>query len=195
MKYTKPFWDSFKEKEIISTRDIKKFLTEKKAPKTYTSTFIKILLKNKKIFKLRHGYYSTKNRTDFLEKTTLPSYHGLQEALSIHKLWTQQTATILITPRKIRTGERGSEGNKIIIRRISRKMFFGYETIKYLDEWITVSDKEKTLIDFVHYNEPLDEETKKELIKSINKEKLKDYLEKTNKIFRKKFSKRFALYD
>ena len=179
MKYQKEFEEKFKNKNF-TTRDITLFLTSKKAPKTYTSLFLNNNLKNKKIFRIKKGNYSFSQNIENIEKSFMPSYHGLQDALTIHGLWQQQTNPIIITPRKIRTGERKIFETKVIIRKINRKMFFGYEEKKYFDKWITVSDIEKTLIDLAYYNEPINKETLTNIKKKINKTKLEKYLKKCN---------------
>jgi len=191
MKYIKEFREKFSNKDVFSTRDVKLFLKGRKANPTYYSLFLNNLLTKGELHRLMIGKYSFRKEIDFLEKTINPSYHGLQDALSLYQLWQQQTIPILITPRKVRTGERMIGGSKTIVRRITRKMFFGFESKKFLDSWITISDLEKTLIDFVYYNEPLNKETLKELLKKINKEKLREYLKKTNKTTAKKVESLF----
>ena len=185
----KEFKENFQNKELFTTRDVKLFLKNKKANKNYTSLFLNNLIKRQELQRINHGVYSFKKEIDFLEKAFYPSYHALQDALSLHKIWQQQTIPILITPRKIRTGERTINNSKILLRHINRKMFFGYDSIKQFDTWINVSNIEKTLIDFVYYNEPLDKESLKELIKQTNKEKLEEYLKKTNKTTKEKIKK------
>ena len=121
-----------------------------------------------------------------VEKIFSPSYHGLQDALSIYGLWQQQTIPVLITPRKVRSGERMVLDSKILVRRINRKMFFGFEEKKYFDSWITISDMEKTLIDFVYYGEPLDKQTLRKMKKKINMKTMNSYLRLVNKKTREK---------
>jgi predicted transcriptional regulator of viral defense system len=185
MKYQKQFVEEFRGK-IFSTRDVKLFLKDKNANPNYVSLFLSNNVKNKKIFCLKKGIYSFDNNLDNVEKAFFPSYHGLQDALSIHELWGQQTIPILITPKKIRTGERKVLNSKIIIRKISRKMFFGFIEKKYFGSWITVSDVEKTLIDLVYYNEPIDIKIIKKIKAQINMLKLNDYLKQTSKLVQKK---------
>lgn len=68
-------------------------------------------------------------------------------------------------------------------------MFFGFEQVKYYDDWISVSDPEKTLIDFIYFKEPLDKTTLKEIKKKIDKKKLKEYLKKVSKKVKEKIKK------
>ncbi len=191
MKYIKEFLDSFSSRELFSTRDVKLFLKSKGASGEYVSLFLNKLVSSGKIIRLTKGIYSFSKNIDFVEKAIFPSYHALQDALSLHKIWGQQTIPIIITPRKIRSGERVIAEGKIIVRRINRKMFFGYETIPQLNSWITVSDLEKTLIDFAYYDEPLTKETLFEMKKRIDKKKMANYLKQLTKRLRVKIKKRF----
>jgi predicted transcriptional regulator of viral defense system len=186
MKYVKEFIEVFSKKDFFSTKDVKLFLLNKGANKSYFSVFLSNLIKQKKIFRISHGFYSFKERIDSIEKNFFPSYHGLQDALTIHELWGQQTNTILITPKKIRSGERIVNGNKVFIKKINRKMFFGFESIKIIDSWVMVSDIEKTLIDFVYYNENIDKKTLENLKRKIDLKKLKKYLKNIDKRYSKK---------
>ena len=59
---------------------------------------------------------------------------------------------------------------------MSRELFFGYTYVKYFDFYIPVSDLEKTLIDFVYYNEKIPPELFNELRANANKKILKIYI-------------------
>jgi len=191
MKYIKEFLDSFSLRELFSTRDVMLFLKSKGASKEYVSLFLNKLVLSKRIIRLTKGTYSFSKNIDFVEKAIFPSYHALQDALSLHKIWGQQTIPIIVTPRKVRTGERLIGGGKVVVRRINRKMFFGYETLPQLNSWITMSDLEKTLVDFAYYDEPLTKETLLEMKKRIDKKKMASYLKQVTKRLRIKIKKRF----
>ena len=192
MKYTKEFVDLFAKRELFSFRDVKMFLSQKGASEAYQRIFLNNFIKRGDVLQISKGKYSFFKQIDFVEKTILPSYHGLQDALSLHKIWGQQTIPILITPLKIRTGERKIAGGRVIVRRIKREMYFGYETIVQGDFWVTVSDIEKTLLDFAYFNEPIDAQTLKVLKKKVNKGKLLQYLFLAGPIVTKKFHNRFG---
>jgi hypothetical protein len=78
----------------------------------------------------------------------------------------------------VRIGKRQILGAPVFIRRIDRRMFFGYGAVKYYDYWIQVSDVEKTLIDFVYFNEPLQPPVLQEMKERMDPEKLEGYLER-----------------
>lgn len=188
MKYLKKFKDHFKKVPIFSTRDARLFLSRLGASKEYCYLLLINLEKNGKIKRLKKGKYSFHDDPTLASFAISPSYHGLQDALSLLDLWDQETNTVLITPRMLRNGMRKGFGGKILIRRINRKMFFGFESIRYFEYWIQVSDAEKTLIDFIYFKEPLQKEVLEKIKKKIDKKKLKEYLKKCPNWVRKKIA-------
>jgi hypothetical protein len=76
----------------------------------------------------------------------------------------------------VRSGIRTFLGRNYLIRWIERSMFFGYSLVEYGDFFIPVADAEKILIDMVYYHEFLPEEIKNEIVSSVNKEKLQEYI-------------------
>ncbi|MCW1298870.1 MAG: type IV toxin-antitoxin system AbiEi family antitoxin [Candidatus Parvarchaeum sp.] len=137
-----------------------------------------------KIRRLKRGYYSFNSNLDAIGFIFEPFYYGLQEALSLHGLWEQQTNPVIITTRKVRTGVRSILGRNVVVRRIQRKMFFGYEAKRIGSSFIPVSDVEKTLIDFVYFKVKITKEVLEKMEKRLDKEKLQRYLEKLDKNLR-----------
>jgi predicted transcriptional regulator of viral defense system len=191
MKYAKELRQHFSKKPVFSVRDINNFFSKKKISSNYANVLLNHLLKREEIFRIARGTYSFCTNPNVVAFAIQPSYFGLQDALSLHSFWNQGTIPILITPRKIRPGLRKVVGTNVLVKRISRKMFFGIEMIKYSDFWIPVSNPEKTLIDFFYFNEPLDRQTLKKILKKINKKKFSEYLKKTPEKTRKKIKKLF----
>ncbi|MEM3556070.1 MAG: hypothetical protein QXF56_05105 [Candidatus Micrarchaeia archaeon] len=185
MKYMKSFIEHFSSFPVFTAVDAKIFLTAQGASKGYVYLAITNLLKSGRLRKLKRGVYTFKDDPMLAEFAFSPSYHGLQDALSLHNLWEQEANTIIITPRKVRVGMRQMLGGNVLVRRISRKMFFGFESMRYHDVWINVSDVEKTLIDFVYFNEPLDEQTIGEIKERVDEEKMGEYLRRCPERVRK----------
>ena len=102
-----------------------------------------------------------------------PSYIGLENALSLHGLWEQETNVILITPRRLRFGVREVLGANVVIHHISKEHFFGYEYMDYYDLKIPVSDTEKTFIDWIYYYDEIDKDLLELFDKKINRKYLK----------------------
>ena len=77
---------------------------------------------------------------------------------------------------------------------MSRELFFGYTYVKYFDFYIPVSDLEKTLIDFVYYNEKIPPELFNELKANANKKIIKTYISRiTDNRIRNKILKSMEL--
>ncbi|MBI4210368.1 MAG: hypothetical protein HY544_02570 [Candidatus Diapherotrites archaeon] len=192
MKYNiKEFRERFAGRGHFTVQDAKKFLKEKGAGEGYSKLLLHNLARRGEIFRITKGAYTFTKGTSALSSVFSPSYHGLQEALTIHRIWGQGTNQVIITPRKVRSGEREIIGRKVIVRRIGRKMFFGHEIVNYGGEWLSVSDPEKTLLDFLYFREPLDRETQKKLLKMTDAKTLRKYLKLAPKTTRQMALKAF----
>ncbi|MFH1664068.1 MAG: hypothetical protein ABH986_04655 [archaeon] len=189
MKYINSVRESFRNKPVFSIKDLRVFLAKKRISKDYSNTLIHNMTEKKEISRITKGFYSFKKDLMVSGFAFTPFYYGLQESLSIRNLWEQETNPVIVTPKKVRPGTRKILDSNVLIRRINRKMFFGFELIKHFDLWIPVSDTEKTLIDFAYFNEALPEEALKEIKKQLNKKKLEEYLKKCPETTRKKTRK------
>ena len=181
MKYLKEFRECFKNLPSFTVRDALLFLVKKGSTKEYAYLFLHNLLEKNELKRITKGVYTFKEETQVVGLAFQPYYYGLQDALSLQDAWEQETNPLVITPRKVRTGVRNFLGNNYVVRRIDRKMFFGFHAMKYGDFWINVSDLEKTLIDFAYFREPLAKEAIEEIKPKLDKIKLSEYLEKSPK--------------
>ncbi len=184
VKYREEFIEYFKDRNYFSIKDAELFLMQKGATKEYARLMLYAMERKGKIRRLKRGYYSFNSNLDAIGFIFEPFYYGLQEALSLHGLWEQQTNPVIITTRKVRTGVRSILGRNVVVRRIQRKMFFGYEAKRIGSSFIPVSDVEKTLIDFVYFKVKIKKEVLEKMEKRLDKEKLQRYLEKLDKNLR-----------
>ena len=184
IKYIDKIREFFKESPVVSINSLKKFINKKN--KDYIYLVINNLLKKREIKKITRGFYTIHEDPSLTVFCFKPAYLGLQDALSFHNLWEQETNPIIITVKKVRQGVRKVFENNIVIRRISSKYFFGFEYVKYGDFYFPYSDIEKTFIDLAYFRQNIDKEVLKNFKKRINKKKLKGYLKKYPKRFRKK---------
>jgi len=194
IKYAE-FKDKLKAATIFSFATV-----ESKLGRAYAKTFIHGLKKKGEITNLRKGWYSFKSSPYLLTVALGKAYVGLGTAAFLHGAWNQIPNVTILSPsasRRTRGGLRVIGGAKVAVRRISNKMYFGYER-KFFDdiqEWIRVSDAEKTLIDLIYYDYPLADEIIPELEKIVDKKGLKKYLNlmKTRKVRgSKRISERIA---
>ena len=182
-KYLSSVNSLFKKSSVVSFNSIERIVKNKK---NYTKQLIRNLIKQGKIKKLAKGYYTSHNEISLIVFCFKPAYLGLQDALSYHNLWEQETIPVIITSKKARQGIRNILGVNVLIRRINRKYLFGFEYYKDGDFYFPYSDIEKTFIDMIYFRQPLDKEVVLEFKKKMDKKKLKLYLKKYPKKFIKK---------
>ena len=180
IKYIQDIRKFFRESPVIDINSLKKFISKK--DKKYIYLLISNLLKKKEISRITKGYYTIYDDASLIVFCFKPSYLGLQNALSFHNLWEQETNPVVITTNNIRSGLRKVFGRNTLLKRIPGKYMFGYEYYKYpledRDIYIPYSDIEKTFIDMVYFRQPLDEEVINNFKEKIDKKKLLNYLKK-----------------
>ncbi len=185
MKHVKLIREHFVKVPVFSTRDVK-LLLGKKASAKYLDLLLHNLVKSGELNRISKGFYTFESDAQLVGFAFQPFYYGLQDALSLHNLWEQETNPIVITPRRVDPGTREFLGNNYLLRRINRDMFFGFEMVRYFNFWIPVSTPEKTLIDLVYFKEQISKEVLKELKKHIDEKKMAEFLKRTPKHTRKK---------
>ena len=156
--------------------------------RNYAYVVVNHLIKRGEMRKITKGYYTVYDEPSLLVYCLRPAYLGLQDAMSFHDLWEQETSPIVITARKVRTGVREVLGQNVWVRRISPKYLFGYDYIRSGEFLLPVSDIEKTLIDMVYFGE-IRRETADMFIEKVDREKLKRYLKRYGSNFRERFSR------
>ncbi len=182
IKYIRDIREFFKKSPVVSMNSLKKFINKKN--KKYIYLLVNNFLKKGEIKRITKGFYTIHEDPSLIVFCLKPSYLGLQDALSIHNLWEQETNPVVITAKNIRQGTRKVFGNNAVIKRISVKYLFGFDYIKQGDFYFPVSDIEKTFIDMIYFKQNLDKDTIKEIKKRINRKKLNEYLKKYPKKFR-----------
>lgn len=189
-KYLKDVERLVKKSLVVNFASIQRIVRCKKNVKQYTKQLIRNLVRREKIRRLTKGYYTSHDDPSLLVFCVKPSYLGLQDAMSFHNLWEQETIPIIITPKKVRPGIRNVLGMNVLIKRINKKYFFGMNYYKQGDFYLPYSDIEKTFIDMVYFRENFSDEAIKNIIKRINNKKLKSYL----KIYPEKIKRKVLEY-
>jgi predicted transcriptional regulator of viral defense system len=185
IKYLNKIREFLKSTPIFRAKDIELIVKNK----NYSNLILHKLVKKNEIKRVTKGWYSFYEDPIVSVFCFRPAYIGLQDALSIHNLWEQETNVVIVTARKVRVGLRKIMGSNVVIHKINQKFFFGIESLKYGDFFVPVSDVEKTLIDLIYFNEIPGEDVWKEIKKEIDKEKLRSYLKYYSPKFRKKVEK------
>ena len=106
MKYLSLFRNNFEKRSTFTISEVKKVLGQKKISAGYVNTLLNHLSKKGEIKRITKGVYTFKNEIEVVGFAFPPFYYGLQEALSLRKMWDQETNPVVITSRKIRTGIR-----------------------------------------------------------------------------------------
>ncbi len=176
----------FNKSPVVDFNSIRMMINKKKNIKQYTKQLIRNMILRGKVKRLAKGCYTKYDNINLSVYCFKPSYLGLQDALSIHNLWEQETIPIIITIRKVRQGIRKILGLNVMIRRISGKYFFGFDYLKDGDFYFPYSDIEKTFIDMIYYKQYISKEILREFKKKLDKNKLKAYLKNYPKIIRKR---------
>jgi len=166
----------FKKSPIISFSSIERIVGNQKSE--YAKHLIRNLIRKGRIKKITKGYYTVYDEVSLAVFCFKPAYLGLQDALSFHNIWEQETIPVIITTKKVRQGIRKIFGVNVLLRRIGKKYFFGFDYYKEGDFYFPYSDIEKTLIDMVYFRQKLSKELLDNFSKMINKKKLKMYAKK-----------------
>ena len=174
----------FNKSPVVEFNSIDRLVNDKKQVKQYTKQLIRNLLLKGIIKNLTKGYYTKSDDTSLAVFCFKPSYLGLQDALSFHNLWEQETIPIIITSRKVRQVIREISKNNVLIRRMDEKYFFGIEYYQHGEFYLPYSDIEKTFIDMVYFKEKISEEVLSEILQKIDRRKLNSYLMHYPKKFR-----------
>ena len=185
-KYLGEIEDLFKKSPVVSYKSIERLIKNKKNVKQYSKQLVRNLLLKGKIKKLAKGCYTSFDDASLAVFCFKPAYLGLQDALSAHNLWEQETIPIIITARKARNGIRKIMGANVLIRRIDKKYFFGFDYADSGNYHLPYSDIEKTFVDMVYFKERLSDETIKEIKKRLSKSRLNSYLKAYPKKIRNK---------
>ncbi|MBI2630404.1 hypothetical protein HYW76_04860 [Candidatus Pacearchaeota archaeon] len=196
-KYIEYISQLFEKSAVVDFASLNRITSHEKKIKQYAKQIVNRLIKQEKIFKIGKGLYSSISESSLAVFGFTPAYLGLQDALSFHNLWEQETNSVIITSKNVRKGIRKIVGVNIIVRRINKKYMFGFEYYKYSlenrDIYLPYSDIEKTFIDMIYFKQPLDEETIINFREKIKRNKLNEYLKKYPKKFRNRVISKLAL--
>ena len=181
-KYLLEIEKLFEKSAVVDFKSIKRIIKNKKNVKQYSKKIIRNLILKNKIKRLTKGYYTLYEDITLIVFCFQPAYLGLQNALSYHNLWEQETNPVVLTTKKTRRGIRKVMESNVLIRNIDKKYFFGFDYYKDGDFYIPYSDIEKTFIDMIYYKLYMDAEFKKR----IDKKKLIEYLKSYPKNIQKR---------
>ncbi len=146
--------------------------------RNYTKQLIRNLIKKGKIRKVAKGCYTKYEEPSLAVFCFKPAYLGMEDALSFHNLWEQETIPVVVTAAKARPGLRQIFGINVLIRRVDKKYLFGFDYYPCQEFYLPYSDVEKTLIDLVYFKQKPGKEIIRRIRKKLNLKKLDFYLGK-----------------
>jgi len=177
-KYLRKIEGLFRRSPIVDAKSISRLIGSKKQIKQYDKQLIRNLILKGKIKKLTKGHYTLHDDPSLIVLCFSPAYLGLQDALSFHGLWEQETVPVIVTAKRARQGIRKVLEVNVLIRRINRRYILGIEYRRHGDFYLPVSDVEKTFIDMIYFRERMDKDLLENFRKRINIKKLEEYLQK-----------------
>ncbi len=194
MKYARYIKEHFSKPDfpVFRISDIKIQFQNAHISEGYIYLMLHNLVKRGEAIRITRSIYTLHKDSVVVGFAFAPFYYGLENALSIRGISNQGTNFIVVTPRNVRTGIRTFKGRNYRVQRIQKQHMFGYETIKYGEFWIQVSDVEKSLIDILYFQKGIRDELLNEIIPKINRNKLKNYLKRYGKSFSKRV---MAIYE
>ncbi len=161
---------------VINSASLKRLIQSKKPGTQYQKQLIHNLVRKGVLRKLAQGCYTIHAEASLAVHCFTPAYLGLEDALSHHGMWEQETIPIIITARKVRQGMRKFEGTNYMVRRIDKKYYFGIDYYQIGEFYLPYSDKEKTFLDVLYFKLKFTDEELQEMVKGLDKKNLKEYL-------------------
>ncbi len=188
MKYISYVREHFKDPgfPVVRLYEIRTVLKLKGISDGYLKRMINYLLGKGELKRITSGIYTLHDDIMVAGFAFQPFYYGLESALTIRKLWEQGTNPVVMTTRKVRQGMRTFDNSNYLVKHVRRRLFFGYELVRYYDFWIPVSDIEKTLIDLVYFGRHVRADVIAQLKRDADRTRLRKYLEAYNQSIRDK---------
>lgn len=183
--YLNKLREFFSNTPVFTSRDVRTAV----GAGSYGRLMLHNLVKKGEIQRLVRGYYTKLDDPIVSVFCFRPAYLGLHTALSIHKLWGQETNITIITAKKVRVGVRTVLGSNVNIHRVDSRYLFGFDLLKYENVSLPVSDIEKTLLDFLYFGIKLDKEAVKGISERIDHRKLRTYASRFPREIAEKASK------
>lgn len=183
MIYKKHFSEYFSRKPIFTSSEAERYLSRYGAVGGYSKLLLHNMAEKNELVRLKRGFYTFSKNEAVSGYAFRPFYYGMEYALTIRKIWTQQSIPIVVTTSKANPGIRLIMGQRVKVRRINKKYFFGFEYVNYSNLFVPVSSPEKIILDFLYYGIGLDPETLRSLLAQSDTVLLRNYASMFGKSF------------
>lgn len=178
MKYETKFIEHFSQHVMFTSNDARRYLIRNGASDAYIRLFLHNMINKGRMYRLKKGLYTFSNEEAVTGFAFRPFYYGLEYALTIRGLWTQQSIPVIITKTLANPGPRQVLGTDVIIHRISNKAFFGFDYLMHSGIYVPVAEPEKILLDLSYFRKRIDRETLIKVKKEVNQDKMQEYAER-----------------
>lgn len=195
MKFKKPLVSYFSKKAFFTSGDVKRYLARLDVKEGYEKLLLHNMVRNGELFRLKKGVYTFTKNEEIAGYAFRPFYYGMEFALTLRKIWTQQSDPVIITRSKANPGVRIVLGTKVTVRRINKNAFFGFEYINYSGLFLPVSAPEKIILDFLYFKFRIDEGTIEAIIKQSNVNLLERYAQKLGNLYLDKVDRLLGNFD
>ncbi len=135
-------------------------------------------MKGKRLVRIKKGFYTFSNDENVIGFAFRPFYYGMEYALTLRKIWTQQANPVIMTTSKANAGLREVMNSKVMVHRIDSRAFFGFEYLSFSGLFVPVSLPEKILLDFLYFRADIDPVTRQALINESNRKVLREFAER-----------------
>jgi len=193
-KYIRNIERLFEKSPVISSKTIERIIRSKNKKTQYQKQLIRNMILSGKIKRLSKGYYTIHDEPALAVFCFRPAYLGLQDALSFHNLWEQETIPVIITANTARPGIRKVLDANVMIRKIDKKYLFGFDYHEQGKQYLPYSDIEKTFIDMIYFKEKLSHEAITNIKKKIDRKRLGSYLKHYPKAVQKRVMKGLSIH-
>lgn len=177
-KHSQAVQEYLSKSPVIESTSLQRLIQSKKKGTEYHKQLVRNLIQKGVLRRLARGCYTLHPESSLAVFCFTPAYLGLEDALSYHGMWEQETIPVIITTRRIRQGLRKFEGANYMVRRIDKKYYFGIEYYPVGEFYLPYSDKEKTFLDVLYFKLKFTPEELREMVKRLEQKKLNEYLKK-----------------
>ncbi len=175
MKYERSFVEYFSKLPLFTAGDASRYLVKLGSSAEYSRLLLHNLVRSRRLFRIKKGFYTFSKDENVMGFAFRPFYYGMEYALTLRKVWTQQANPVIITTSKANTGVRDILLAKAVIHRINSRAFFGFEYLNYSGLFVPVSLPEKILLDFLYFEVNIDFTTQMTLVKDSNRVTLRSF--------------------
>ncbi len=136
------------------------------------------MVKQGRLYAITKGAFSREKRDELVGFAFAPFYYGGLAAMMMRDMIDNQVKMEIMTIHRVTRSLIKVYGGSsvVVLHHTPLKYYFGFDNLKYGDLTVPVSNPEKTLIDLFYYKIKLQIERYSNLLKAVNRKRLRKYL-------------------